>query len=64
MKVLAFLPGLVCIGLGGYLAVQESNIFGWFLGIGFVLTLCALGIVDETVEKQPKLDESVDIEEE
>jgi hypothetical protein len=67
MKVLAFIPGLICMGLGGYLAIQESSQFGWFLGIGFVLTLCALG-VDDTVVKQPRLESNEsnedDIEEE
>jgi hypothetical protein len=54
MRILAFIPGLTCMAFGGYLAVQESNVFGWFLGVGFILTLCALGILDDTVVKQPK----------
>lgn len=43
LKVLAFVPGLLSIGLGGYLAVLENNHFGWFLGVGFIMCLCALG---------------------
>lgn len=52
------------MAFGGYLAIQESSLFGWFLGVGFILTLCALGILDDTVVKQPKSEEERDNEEE
>lgn len=50
MKSLPYLPGLICMGIGGYLAIQESDYALWFLGAGFVLALCALG--DNTEEEQ------------
>ena len=43
MKMLAYLPGLICLSFGGYLALQENDLYGWFLVVGFVLALCALG---------------------
>ncbi len=45
-KVLAFVPGLFCLGLGGYLCINENSSFGWFLGLGFFMSLCALGFLD------------------
>lgn len=45
MKILAFVPGVVCMVWAGYLCYLENNNFGWFLGLGFMLSLCALGIL-------------------
>lgn len=42
MNILRFVPGVVTLGFGGYLCMTDKP-YGWFLGIGFILALAALG---------------------
>lgn len=41
--LLSYIPGLLAIGFSGYLCLQENPFWGWFLAIGFFLSLCSLG---------------------
>jgi len=42
-KISIGLAGLLLIGIGGYMAVNEISHYGWFLFFGF---LCALSAND------------------
>ena len=41
-KALAFAPGLLSLGFSGYLCAVDKP-YAWFLALGFILSLCALG---------------------
>jgi hypothetical protein len=49
--VLSLLPGLLCIGLAGYLATQSIEGWGWFLFVALVLGMKALRYSDESEQK-------------
>jgi len=47
MKKLLLIPGVICLGLAGYMALNETPQWGWFLFAGFILSLEAFDSVSK-----------------
>jgi MFS family permease len=52
LQSLIALAGIGSIGIGGYLCYHDSNGWGWFLGIGFLILLIFSGAVEREKENE------------